>query len=580
MTNSSFLTEILLVLLMATAVALLFEKFRLPAILGFLLTGVIIGPQGFGMLSDGEHIRMLAELGVVLLMLTIGLEFSVDRLRGMQNIAVIGGSLQILVSIGLSMLFGWWRGWTFYESFFLGSVIALSSTAIVLKYLMDRGEIDSPHGRIALSILIFQDLAVVPIMIFLSAFGQSVSSVGLALGFAFLKTILLLAGAFAFSRFLLPRLLYRVAAVRNREIFFLFSVVFCLGMAWGSGALGLSMAIGALLAGFMFANTGFSHQLIGDIIPFRHLFVSIFFVSIGLLFDIHFFLHHLTLVLSLVSLVLFINFVIMTLLIMAFGFPPRVAVITGIILSQIGEFSFLLIEMARGSGHITPELYQVLLSTAFMTMLMTPLLFAMIPLVLKFLSRFVIFGVPPQNWNRPERTLAGLHDHVILCGFGPTGKDLATAFLEEKVPFIIIEMNPDKIREAKKLHMKALYGDASNQEVLKRAGITRARSVIVSFPDALGMTQIIRVVQALNPDVSLAVRTRYAGQMPQLYELGADIVVTEEWEASHELNRLVLGQLDISEERIEHHLDRIRGRKEIAVEEAIFRRMAKTPGPQ
>ena len=576
MNNSSFLSEILLVLAMATVVAVIFAKFRLPAILGFLLTGVIIGPQGLRILSDSEHIRMLAELGVVLLMLTIGLEFSVERLRGMQNIAVFGGTLQILISITVSMAFAWWRGWTFYEGFFLGSVIALSSTAIVLKYLMDRGEIDSPHGRIAISILIFQDLAVVPLMIFLSAFGQSVNSIGLALGTALFKTILLLSGAFAFSRFLLPQLLHRVAAIRNREIFFLFSVVVCLGMAWGSGALGLSMAIGALLAGFMFANTGFSHQLIGDIIPFRHLFVSIFFVSIGLLFDVHFFLNHVILVFSVVSLVLFINFFIMTILIMAFGFPPRVAVITGLILSQIGEFSFLLIEMARGSGNITQELYQILLSTAFMTMLMTPLLFAAIPLLLKFLSRYVIFGIPPKDWSREDRTLTALHDHVILCGLGPTGRDLAAAFQEEKIPFVIVEMNPVKIREAKKMHMKALYGDASNQEVLKRAGIARARAVIVSFPDALGMTQIIRVVQDLNPDVLLAVRTRYGGQMPHLYELGADLVVTEEWEASHELNRLVLGQLDVPDDRIEYHLNRIRSRKEVAIEEAIFKRMNRT----
>jgi len=576
MANMSFLTEILLVLLTATGVAVIFEKFRLPTILGFLLTGVIIGPQGFGILSDSAHIRMLAELGVVLLMLTIGLEFSVERLRGMQNVAVIGGSLQILVSIAVSMAFGWWRGWSFYESFFLGSVIALSSTAIVLKYLMDRGEIDSPHGRIAISILIFQDLAVVPLMIFLSAFGQSMNSVGLALGFAFLKTFLFLAVAFVFSRFLLPQLLFRVAAFRSREIFFLFSVVVCLGMALGSSALGLSMAIGALLAGFMFANTGFSHQLIGDIIPFRHLFVSIFFVSIGLLFDIHFFLNHIFLVLSVVSLVLFINFFIMTLLIMAFGFPPRVAVITGIMLSQIGEFSFLLIEMARGSGHITPDLYQVLLSTAFLTMLMTPLLFAAIPFVLKVLGRFVIFGVPPKNWTKQDRTLSSLTGHVILCGFGPTGQDLAIAFREEKIPFVIIEMNPVRMREAKKMHMRAIYGDAANQEVLKRVGISRARAFIVSFPDPLGATQIIRVVQGLNPNVILAVRTRYEGQMPQLYELGADIVVTEEWEASHELNRLVLGQLNIPQERIDYHLGRIHSRKEIAVEDAIFRRAAKT----
>ena len=186
MSNPSFLSEILLVLSTATMVAVIFAKFRLPAILGFLLAGVIIGPHGLRILSDSEHIRMLAELGVVLLMLTIGLEFSVERLRGMQNIAVFGGTLQILVSIAVSMAFAWWRHWTFYEGFFLGSVIALSSTAIVLKYLMERGEIDSPHGRIAISILIFQDLAVVPLMIFLSAFGQSVNSVGLALGVALL----------------------------------------------------------------------------------------------------------------------------------------------------------------------------------------------------------------------------------------------------------------------------------------------------------------------------------------------------------------------------------------------------------
>ncbi len=576
MTNPSFLTEILLVLLMATVVAVIFEKFRLPTILGFLLTGVILGPQCLGIISDNERIRMLAELGVVLLMLAIGLEFSVERLRGMQNLAVIGGALQILISVAVSLLFAWWRGWSFYEGFFLGSVIALSSTAIVLKYLMDRGEIDSPHGRIAIAILIFQDLAVVPLMIFLSAFGQSISSVSLALGLALLKTVLLLIGTFFFSRFLLPQLLYRVAALRNREIFFLFSVVICLGMAWGSGALGFSMAIGALLAGFMFANTGFSHQLIGDIVPFRHLFVSIFFVSVGLLFDIHFFFQHVLLVLSVVGLVLFVNFVIMTLLIMAFGFPPRVAVITGIILSQIGEFSFLLIEMARGSGHISSNLYQVLLSTAFLTLLMTPLLFSLIPFVLKILSRHVIFGVPPKSWIKPDRTLSSLTGHVILCGFGPTGQDLAIAFQQEQVPFVIVEMNPAKMREAKKMHMKAIYGDAANREVLKRVGISRARAVIVSFPDPLGITQIIRVVQSLNPDVLLAVRTRYQGQMPQLYELGADIVITEEWEASHELNRLVLGHLDIPGERIEYHLGRIRARKELAVEEAIFRRTPKT----
>ncbi len=576
MAEQSFFTDLLLVLVIATGVAILFEKFRLPAILGFLLAGVIVGPHGFGILSDYDRIHSLADLGIVLLMLTIGLEFSFERLKGMRNLAVIGGTLQILISIAVSLLFAWWLGWSFYEGFFLGSVIALSSTAIVLKHLIDRAEIETPHGRIAIAILIFQDLAVVPLTIFLSVFGRSMNSVNVALTLALTKTFFLLAGAVVFSRFLLPKLLYRVAVLRNREIFFLFSVVVCLGMAWLSGALGLSMAIGALLAGFMFANTGFSHQLIGDIIPFRHLFVSIFFVSIGLLFDVGFFFHHFLLVISVVSLVLFVNFVIMTLIIMAFGFPPRVAIVTGMILSQIGEFSFLLSQMAYGSGHINTILYQVFLSTAFMTMLMTPLLFASIPFVLRILGKYVIFGIPPKNWTKPDRTLSSLTDHVILCGFGPTGRDLAKAFQEEKIPFVVIEMNPAKVREAKKFHLKAIYGDAANHEVMKRVGITRARAVIVSFPDALGMAQIIRIVQDLNPKVILAVRTRYEGQLARLYELGADIVVTEEWEASYELNRVILEQFHVPEERVQYHLGKIRSRKEIAIEEAIFKRNPKT----
>jgi CPA2 family monovalent cation:H+ antiporter-2 len=573
MENPLFFTEILEVLLIAIVVAVIFERFKLPAILGFLLTGVIIGPHGFKVLSDYEHIRSLAEIGVVLLMLTIGLEFSFDRLRGMQNVAIIGGTLQIVASIAVSLAFAWWKHWTFYEGFFLGAVIALSSTAIVLKYLIDRGELDTPHGRIAVAILIFQDLAVVPLMIFLKAFGGAGGSLASTLGIAFLKTGVLLVGTFMFARFLLPALLRRVMVIRNREIFFLFSIVICLGLAWVSGALGLSAAIGALLAGFMFANTGFSYQLMGDIIPFRYLFVSIFFVSIGLLFDVQFFLHNPLLVLSVVGLVLFINFVIMTFLILAFGFPPRIAMTTGIILSQIGEFSFVLIEMARQSAHIDQILYQLLLSTAFLTMLLTPLLFAGIPFILRVCGHFALFGAPPRSWGKIGHALAGLKGHVILCGYGPTGRDLARAFKAEEIPFVVIEMNPVKVSDAKKANTKVIYGDAANREVMHRAGIARAKAVVVSFPDVLGIKQIIRVVQDLNPDLTLAVRTRYEAQMPQLYELGADIVVMEEWEASHELNRVILEQLRVPPERIENHLARIRARKEIAIEEAIFKRV-------
>jgi CPA2 family monovalent cation:H+ antiporter-2 len=223
-------------------------------------------------------------------------------------------------------------------------------------------------------------------------------------------------------------------------------------------------------------------------------------------------------------------------------------------------------------------LYQLLLSTSFLSLLITPLLFAFIPAVLKLCARFALFGAPPRSWEKIGTSLASLSGHVILCGFGPTGRDLANAFKTEEIPFVIIEMNPIKVADARKAKLKVIYGDAANREVMRRAGILKAKAVVVSFPDVLGIKQIIRVVQDLNPDVMLAVRTRYEAQMPKLYDLGADVVVMEEWEASHELNRVVLEQLRVPTERIESHLARIRARKEIAIEEAIFGRL-KTPMP-
>jgi len=382
-TNPQFLTEFLLVLIAAALVAVTFERLRLPAILGFLLAGVLIGPNGFGLLVNDVHIRQLSEIGIILLMLTIGLEFSFDRMKGLGNIAVLGGLFQILLSIGIGVGFAWMRGWSLYQGFFLGSVIALSSTAIVLKYLIDRGELDTYHGRIAVSILIFQDLAVVPLLILISGLGDASRSLMSGVGAALIKAVFLVACVVAFSRYALPHLMRRIAQTRSREIFFLTAVVICLGTAWVSGRLGLSLAIGAFLAGFMFANTDFRHQLSGEILPFRHIFVSIFFVSIGLLFDLSFAQAHAFVILWMVGLVIFVNFVVMTVLIIAFGFPPRIAMASGIILSQIGEFSFILMEAARQAGGIDDYLYHVLLSTAFVTMLITPGLFALVPVVLK-----------------------------------------------------------------------------------------------------------------------------------------------------------------------------------------------------
>ncbi|MBN1688637.1 MAG: cation:proton antiporter [Candidatus Omnitrophica bacterium] len=579
MADPSFFTDFLIVLIAASLVAIAFERIRLPAILGFLLAGVAVGPGGFGILSDVDRIHQLAELGVVLLMLTIGLEFSFDRLKGLRRVAILGGSLQILLSLGISVLFSIFRGWTLYEGIFLGSVIALSSTAIVFKYLLDRGEVDTQYGRIAISILLFQDLAVVPLLIFISSMGQSAGSVLATFGLALLKTVAFIAGVFLFGRYVFPHLLRQIAMTRNREIFFLTAVVICLGIAWIGGELGLSLAIGAFLAGLMFANSDYGHQLIGEIAPFRHVFVSIFFVSIGLLFEVQFTFDNFFLILTVVGLILLINSVIMTVLLVAFQYPLHIALAAGLILSQIGEFSFLLLEAGRTHGGIDFYIYHVLLSVAFLTMLFTPALFALVPILLRFAENMPMLGVP-KKWREGEERASLVSNHVILCGYGPSGRDLAVTFKQENISFVMIDMNPKNIQDARKKGFIGIYGDVGNAEVLNKAGIRRARAVVVSFGDPIGMAQVIRVVQRLNPDVVLVVRSRAERDAPALYELGADMVVMEEWEASYELNRIILEEFKIPEDRVKKNLERIRERKELIIEEAILKKAPPVEDPE
>jgi len=570
MEGTSFLTEFLIVLVIATFVAILFDRLKFPSLLGFLLAGVVVGPNGFGWVTDQETIHQLAEVGVALLMLSIGLEFSFDRLKGLRRLAIIGGGLQIVISILIGILFAWVVDWSLYQGIFMGSVIALSSTAIVFKFLIDRGELDTHYGRIAVAILLFQDIAVVPLMIFLRGFGGPAGQFFPVLVSSFVKVALLLGLVILFSRYLLTPFLNWMAVRRNREIFFLSSVVVCLGTAWVFGELGFSYAIGAFFAGVMFANTEYGHQLMGEVLPARHIFVAIFFVSIGLLLDLGFVLGNFWMVAGVMGMVLLINFVVMTLLVMGFGYPPRIALTAGLILSQVGEFSFLLLETVRETGEVTDFLYQLLLSVAFLTMFITPFLFMLVPALQKISKNIRIFGVPPAQWRKEERHLASLKEHIILCGFGSTGQDLAETFRIEKIPFILIEMNPRKTKEARKKKMNTIYGDAANVEVMLRANIKEAQMVIISFSDPIGMAQIIRVAEGLNTKIRLVVRTRSEGDIAHLYELGADVVITEAWEASYRIHQMVLDYLGFPPEKINENINRIRDQKELIVEKAIM----------
>lgn len=572
MESVSFFSNFLVLLVAATIVALFFERLRLPSILGFLIAGVLVGPSGLGLIADTHATHMMAEVGVALLMLSIGLELSLDRLKGMRQMAMIGGSLQICLSLVVAIFFARLSGWSLFQGFFLGSVIALSSTAIVLKNLVDRGELDTHYGRIAVSILIFQDLAVVPMMILTTSFGDTQ-------GGEILTSLLQVGGkmtgflalVFISAKYLIPPFLRYVAMRKNREVFFLTCIVICLGISWLSSYLGFSFAIGAFFAGVLFANTDYGDQLSGEITSFRHIFVSVFFVSIGMIFNLQFAIEHIGWILLVVGLVLVINFVVMSLIIMGFKYPPRIAFASGLILSQMGEFSFLLLEAGKNAGAVEPFFYNILLSTAFITMMLTPFLFMLIKPLVKVSEGLSFMGAPPKG-KHGGLDIKTYDKHVILCGYGVTGHALGNMLQEENIPFVLIEMNPKHIQEARKNKINVIYGDAANREIMLRAGVMRASAVVVSFGDSLGLSQIIKLVEKLNPDVTLAVRTRYARDAVKFYELGCDVVVMEEWEASEELNRLILERFEVPKERIEHHIAIIRQKKELVIEEALMRR--------
>ncbi len=564
---TTFYEDILLVLIVATGVSLLFERLRLPSIFGFLLAGVAMGPQGLGWMTNVEETRHLAELGVALLMLTIGLDFSFERLKGLRRIGLGGGGLQLAISLGVGIVFSMWSQWTLYQGFLLGSVIALSSTAMVLKFLIDRGEFDTLHGRMAVAILIFQDLAVIPLMIGLQSTGAVEGGLSVILLWAGAKALALAACVVVMGKFVIPSVFHQGALSRNREGLFLASISICLGMAWLSGKLGLSPAIGAFFAGMVFANSEYGTQLLEDIVPFRRVFVSVFFLSIGLLFDLQFCIHYFWPVLRIVSLILLVNIVVMTLVTRFLGYPFRIALTVGILLCQIGEFAFLLIETARSSGGIDMYMYKLLLSATFITLFISPLLFLILPYLIKVWS----FGQEVYSKTQGAvKTEGDLKNHVIICGYGPVGEDLAMACHEEGIGCLIIDMNTKSILKAREQGFMAIYGDGANPQVMKRAGLNVAQALVCSFSDSISSERIIRLAERLETEAKLFVRARYERDVARWYSLGADYVIVGEWESSFELHRVLLAQCKVPDTRIAQHMQRVRSRKELNVEKALL----------
>jgi len=524
----------------ALVAVLLLQRFKLPSIIGFLTTGVVVGPYALGLIEDTHQVEQMAEYGVVLLLFTIGIEFSLKELVRIRHMVLWGGGLQLLSTITAVAVIGTLFQFSVSQSVFFGFLVALSSTAIIMKLLVDAGEMDTPQGKIALGILIFQDLCIVPLMLFtpfLAGGGSGLQAIALVA----VKAAAVIIAAHLGSQFVVPWIFEQVVKTRSRELFVLAIIFIGTGTAWLTSRAGLSLALGAFIAGLSISESEYSHQALSDIMPFREALLSLFFISVGMLLKPAILMKYPLLIALLVVSIVFLKAVLTSAVGVALGLPLRIAVIAGLSLAQIGEFSFVLSRAGLSYGLLTAETYQLFLAASIATMGLTPLCMKISSPVAQYVT-----GVLPHAWTRGRKIFAqdgdklSLSDHVIIVGFGVNGRNLAKVLQHLNIPRIVIETNPFTVRGEKSTGEQIIFGDASKPELLTHACIGDARIIVVAISDAAASRRIAALARQMNPSIHVIVRTRYLLEMEPLFKLGVNEVIPEEFETSVEILSRVL----------------------------------------
>ncbi|HXF43355.1 MAG TPA: cation:proton antiporter [Pyrinomonadaceae bacterium] len=555
--------DFLLILLVAVPAAMICLRLRLPHIVGFIFAGIAIGPYGLGLIRELAGIEILSEIGVMLLLFTIGLEFSLTRLREMKRLVLLGGALQVGLTTAVTATIFKAFGIDIGKAVFFGFLAALSSTAIVLKMWIERNEIESPHGRAGVAILLFQDIAVVFMLLaipFLSGVG---SASLLASAQKLIFAVLALGLAVAASYFFLPKLLYYIVKLRSPELFLLVIVLFLVGMSWLTSFFGLSFALGGFIAGVVLAETEYNHQVFAEVMPFRDVFNGLFFVSIGLLVSVSAFFSNAGSVLALILAIVVFKALIIWLVIRFLGLAQRIAVIAGLGMAQIGEFSFVLARAGQSSGLINETEYQVFLSASIGTMLLSPFLISAAPAIGFRLQSFLRDGAFGDIGNVEDESIhltssGGLSQHVIIVGYGLNGRNLARVLRVVGIPYVVLDLNADIVRRAKNNGEKINFADATRREVLLHAGIRDAWVLVLAMSDAAAARRTVKQARQLNPELHIIVRTRYVAEITELLDLGANEVIPEEFETSIEIFSRVLLRFGVSRSIIESQVERIR----------------------
>ncbi|MGQ0793666.1 MAG: cation:proton antiporter domain-containing protein [Deltaproteobacteria bacterium] len=559
------LTEITTIFALSVLVLFLCSRARIPTIVGFLITGVLAGPHGLGLIKNISGVEALAEFGVVLLLFTIGIEFSLKSLAQIKRTVLLGGSLQVSLTILLTFLVASWAGEPFGRAIFMGFLVSISSTVIMLKILQSRAEADSPHGRAGLGISIFQDISSVVMILVAPLLAGAGGEVGKSLAFLVGKGVLVIALVVVSARWIVPSALYRITQTRSRELFLLGIVVICFAVAWLTSSIGLSLALGAFLAGLIISESEYAEQALGNITPFRDVFTSFFFISIGMLLNIGFVADNLSSIAIITALALIIKAAAAGVAVAALGLPLRITVLTGLLLAQVGEFSFVLSRTGIEYGLLGGDIYQMFLSVSVLTMALSPLIMALAPaaadLIMKLpLSDAIKSGANPNSddANGADSREAPPRDHIIVVGFGVNGRNLSKAAKAASIPYTIIEANSQTVRAERAKGEPIRYGDATQEATLRRAGITEARVMVIAISDAAATRQIVAEARVLNPTFCIIARTRFVQEVKPLYGLGANEVIPEEFETSVEIFTRVLTKYLISRGEIEKFIAEIR----------------------
>lgn len=547
------LQPVLILLAIAVLAVVVFRLLRLPPMLGYLLAGVIIGPHALGWIPETDETRHLAEFGVVFLMFSIGLEFSLPKLVTMKRIVFGFGTTQVVISIILVMAVTWVLGLDWRVGFVLGGALAMSSTAIVIKMLAERAELNSTHGRQVIGVLLFQDLAVIPLLIIVPALATEIDSdtndFSLMLAIAIMKVIAVLAFILLFGQKLMRPWFHLVARQKSSELFVLNVLLITLGLAWLTELAGLSLALGAFLAGMLISETEYRYQVEDDIKPFRDILLGLFFVTIGMLLDMQVVIENFFWVFVILAALILLKIVLIAGLSRLFGTDSSVAVRTGMNLAQGGEFGFVLLAQAGAIGLVENSVLQPVLAAMVLSMFIAPFIIEYNgQMVQRFYSSEWMYRAM-QITSIAAQTMVA-QNHVIICGYGRSGQNMSRLLEQESVPFIALDLDPRRIQEATNAGESVVYGDAARREVLIAAGLMRAKVLVISYADTVSALKILGHVRELRPELSVVVRTRDDSDIDLLKEAGATEVVAEIMEGSLMLASHALMFVDISTGRI------------------------------